>query len=214
MKKTTLSLVCVLLAAVLCLPLLTGCGKRLVMSGTRLTDKQNHVSYSDVSGTYLAKAVSSEVYATFRLNGVKKNFYTIEGLDPLEWLSSEYGELFYSGTEVLPGLGGFGAESILICTNSDIPMSLYDIQDKALVERIVLAFESGENVDISNYLHADYYSVRFSSSRYPSLYYALKMVVTDDGVFLYSRYDGIAVAMGDLFEGYVPDLYSYDEEDY
>lgn len=213
MKKKIISLMCAVLALVMLLPALSGCGKRLVMQGSRLTDKQNKVSYTDVSGVYMAKAVSNDVYATFKLNGVKKNFHTIEGLDPLEWLVSEYGELFYSGSDVMPGLSGFQPNNILICTNADIPMSLEEITDQQLIDRIVEAFENGESENYPDNPDAIVYAVRFSSEKYKQFYYALKLVISDDGVYLYSRYEGIYVNMGNLMNDYIPDLYGDMEED-
>ena len=212
-KKRALRALCVCLALLTLAASLSACGKRLVQEGTRLTDRQNHVSYTDISGVYMAKSVSSDVYATFKLNGVKKTFYAIEGMDPLEWLVSQYGELFYSGSDTLPGLTGFVPDNILVCTNADIPMTLYEIDDGTRIAMIVAAFEHGENTEIPDGVQAEYYAVRFSSPLYPSLYYALKLAVTDDAVYMFSRYDGICVNMGDLFDGYIPD-YFVDEEDY
>lgn len=212
MKKKTIPLLCACLAALMLLPTLASCSKRLVMDGAYMTDRKNKVRYRDVSGSYQAKAVSKEVYATFKLNGVKKSFYLIEGLDPLEWIASEYGELYYSGEELLPDLTGFEANEMMICTNSDVPMSLSEIKDTALISEIVARCAGAQENGLPDNADANYYGIRFSSAKYPHLYYCMKMAVCEDGVYLFNRYEGIYVNIGALLNDYVPAFYS-DPED-
>ncbi len=99
-KKTLIRAAALALALLVLMPF-CGCGNRLKFSKGGLTDTKKGITYRFVSGCYFPKAISEEVYATFKHGDVSLDYFPIEGLSPEEWLVSETGDVVYSGGDRL-----------------------------------------------------------------------------------------------------------------
>ncbi|MCQ2353736.1 MAG: hypothetical protein MJ102_01380 [Clostridia bacterium] len=208
-------LLCVVLTIVMLLTALTSCGKRLTIKGGKLTDRKLGITYTIVPNCE-PKSISNEVYATHKLNGVTTDYYTIEGFDPAEWICDEYGQVYYSGEWTCTDLRDFAPTSVLLCTNSDVSMSFAEITEAASVETIVKLVTEGKMEQYPN-VPTKFYVLRFTSEKYPALYFCMKLICTEDTVYINYRDEmngiNVCVDAGNMFDQYISENYhsAYDE---
>lgn len=214
-NNRNIRLASVLLALLMLMAVFTSCGKRLTIKGAKLTDRKLGVTYTIVPNCE-PKSVSKEVYATMKVNGVTTDYYTIEGLDPAKWICDEYGQVYYSGEWTCTDIRDFKPKSVLICTNSDISMSIAEISSAAEIDRIVKLVTEGENVSYPN-TTTNFYALRFESSEFPELYFCMKLVCNGDEVYINYRdlNNGINVCVdaGHIFDVYISSSPAGSEDD-
>jgi len=208
MKKRTL--ITIIALALVLVMLLSGCSKKLKLKNAKIVDPKTGSEYVYTNGLLIPKSVSSEVYATFKYNGVSVNYYEVEGLDPTEWLYSEIGDFIYAGSEELPCFEKFAANRMYICYNNDVMYSIADITDETMLSKVGELYLKGTRENPS-YNDSNTYKLVFESETYKNFYYVINLVVTADGYFIYSRNEGIFVNAGELFVDYV-NPYSYSED--
>ncbi len=207
-KKTLIRAAALALALLVLMPF-CGCGNRLKFSKGGLTDTKKGITYRFVSGCYFPKAISEEVYATFKHGDVSLDYFPIEGLSPEEWLVSETGDVVYSGGDRLPDLKEFGAESMLICYNSEVIISFAEITDPAFISKVIDAYYADAEPKSPNY-DSNTYRLMFSSPKYPALYYMLYLVSYEGGTLLCES-GRTGVDAGTLFDDYIEE-YVYPED--
>ncbi len=211
--NTIKRIACFALALMLALPMFTSCANTFVNNAGNMTDKKTGITYTYVyTSVYQPIAVSTESYIIWKHNNVKINYYPIEGLEPTEWLYSDYGELLCSTGEELPSLEGFGAKGAFICLEGTSAVSLFEIKDKTTVDKIVEAYTTGEREKYPSDPSGSTFSLKFISDEYPEFYYNLILIAYADSTYLYDRLNGIYVNMGDLFDEYdLYGTYGYDD---
>ena len=120
----------VLLAAALVLPvlMLAGCARKLESDGMRIIDKKTGSAYSFMPAYLEPAARSKKVYAKATLSGAEQSLYTISGLEPSEWLCTEWGDILYSGTDIIASLDTFEPVRAYICdTEGTVSIALVAI---------------------------------------------------------------------------------------
>ena len=120
----------VLLAVALVLPvlMLAGCARKLESEGMRIIDKKTGSAYSFMPAYLEPAARSKKVYAKATLSGAERSLYTISGLEPSEWLCTEWGDILYSGTDIIASLYTFDPVRAYICdTEGTVSIALVAI---------------------------------------------------------------------------------------
>lgn len=198
--------------ALVCLALsLTSCTNRMVMDANGLTHKKTGITYTYVMDIcYQPVEYAPEPYTTWKYNGIKVEYYAIKGLEVTEWLYCPVlGELLCSTGEELPDITGFEPEHALICIEEVNPYSIYKIEDKETIEKIIERYTDEATPSYSTILASSNYTIKFVSDKYPSFYYSMVLVADEDGVYIHDRMRDRYIDMGDLFDEY--ELYSIDE---
>lgn len=205
--------ICIALVLVMMLPMLASCANTFVNNAGNMTDKKTGITYTYVyTSVYQPVAVETESYIIWKHNDVTIDYFPIVGLEPTEWLYSEFGELLCSTGETLPSLEGFRAKSAFICLEGASAVSLYEITDKKKLEAIVERYTTGEREKYPSDPSGASFSLKFMSDEYPEFYYSLVLIAYPDSTYLYDRLNGIYVNMGDLFDEYdLFGLYGYDD---
>ena len=196
----------VLLAAALVLPvlMLAGCARKLESEGMRIIDKKTGSSYSFMPAYLEPAARSKKVYAKATLSGAEQSLYTISGLEPSEWLCTEWGDILYSGTDIIASLYTFDPVRAYICdTEGTVSIALVAItgDDVALMrDRWTGGANEGDVVGKP----VNTYVVKFESEKYPGIYYCLSLHEYADKVYFYGKYEGMRrVDATDIMEKYL-----------
>lgn len=190
-------LVFIMLAAVSC-----GAPK-LVLEDGKIFDTKTDIYYSFAPNTYEAMAIANAIYAVWEQNGVEVAYHAIEGLPTEEYLVDEYGYVICADGKELPDLGGFEPTGALVCTNTEVAVSIGEIKEKAKLNALADLYINGENVTFEN-TAVDTLSIKFTSDKYPNLYFNLSVMVEEDNsVYLWNRDNGRYVNVGDLLNQYI-----------
>lgn len=195
-------------AALLLLPALamslTSCLLQLDNDGGNLIDKKNGITYLPAPITFEPQTLATEPYAECKSLGIE--LYEIEGLPSDEWLSEPFdgiGGVYYSDKITLPTLEEFDADLMYICVEQVITVSIGTVDDKTGIDAIVDSFVSGEPTAIIQ--SGNSYKLKFSSDKYPGLYYNLIYIEGDDGEnYIYDRSTQTCVDVGDVLQTYMP----------
>ena len=211
MKKSCIRILSLVLALCALCGALTSCANKLKMKKDKFVSSKTGVEYSVVRSVYLPKSVSDEVYAVFEKNGVKIQYFEVEGLNPEEWLVSDQNDFLYAGDiKTLPSFAEFGANEMLVCHNSDVLFSFIDEKNADQIAKIVERVSTVTPIE-KNYYECNTYILAFASDKYPALYYRLKLAVTPDRTYVVDPSIGANYDVTDLFAGY-PDLVYQDDE--
>ena len=90
-----------------------------------------------------------------------------------------------------------------ICVEQVITVSIGTVDDKTGIDAIVDSFVSGEPTTIIQ--SGSSYKLKFSSDKYPGLYYNLMYIEGDDGEnYIYDRSTQTCVDVGDVLQTYMP----------
>ncbi len=191
-----LLLICIMLAAV-------ACGPKLVFEGGRILDTKTDVYYGFAPNTYEAVAIANAIYAVWEQNDVEVAYHAIEGLPTEEYLVDEYGYVICAEGKELPDLDGFEPTGALVCTNAEVAVSIGDIKDGATLSALVDLYINGKSVTFEN-TAVDTLSIKFTSEKYPHLYFSLSvMIEEDESVYLWNRDNGRYVNVGGLLDQYI-----------
>ena len=194
----------VLLFLPLMLLSLVSCTKQLYNEGGNLVDRDNGITYIPAPITFEPQTLAAEPYAECSELGIE--LYEIEGLPGDEWLSEPFdgiGGVYYSDKLTLPTLEEFDADLMYICVEQVITVSIGTVDDKAGIDAIVTSFVSGEPTTIIQ--SGNSYKLKFSSDKYPGLYYNLIYIEGDDGEnYIYDRSTQTCVDVGDVLQAYMP----------
>ncbi len=168
---------CIVLTA-----LLSSCSPKLTYKDGVYYCSKNGVSYKLADFQYLPVTIG-EKYAVLDEVGERTELFTIQGVAPERWLTTESGDLFYAATEKMPTLAEMDIDKILICKSGDAAtISLVEITNRVNVGNITIAYNQGMNIE---YPHGEEVNesliLRFTSEKYNWLYYNLTYVefVTD-----------------------------------
>ena len=181
--------------------LFTSCSPliKITYDDGRYIDKSNGITYYAAGVSYEPQAVGSK-YAKYK----KTVLHEINGLDPKLWLTESYegiGSIFYSSEITLPSLLEFEADSFAICLVGETIQSLKVSDDPADISAILDAVANGENVELPQ--SAESYHLKFTSAKYPCIFYDLLYVQNADGKgYVFDRDTKRCVEIGDVVSKY------------
>ena len=179
------------------------CSSGLVFDKGKILDSKTGIYYGYAPNTYEAIAVSNNIYSVWEQNNVEVAYHAIEGLPTDEYLVDEYGYIICAVDKVLPDLDGFAPTSALICTNTEVAVSIGEINEKAKVFALVELYMNGESVNFEN-TAIDTLEVKFISEKYPNLYFNLSVMIEEDNsVYLWNRDNGKYINVGNMLDQYV-----------
>ena len=180
------------------------CGApKLVLEDGKIFDTKTDIYYTFAPNTYEAMAIANAIYAVWEQNGVEVAYHAIEGLSTNEYLVDEYGYVICAEDKELPDLDGFEPTGALVCTNTEVAVSIGEIKEKSKLRALADLYMNGENVTFEN-TAVDTLSIKFTSEKYPHLYFNLSvMIEEDDSVYLWNRDSGRYVNVGDLLDQYI-----------
>lgn len=205
MKKITAAALAALLIAVS----LVSCSLSLVPltyvseDGT-LVNKKLGLSYAAAPGCFEAAAFGDEYAA---MKGSKMTLCSIPGLDASEWLVENAPNgaptVFVSTALTIPTLAEFEPDRLYICYDNETILAINTIDDAALINKVADAFMTRPDADYPLAGSLIVRSLKFSSSRFPGLYYSITYAVFPEGIFLYDRSSGRCVDGSGLLEDYI-----------
>ena len=206
-KKKKVKLIPLMLSAALLLSLATtlgGCARKLESQGMRLIDKKSGSAYSFLPAYLEPAARSKKVYGKATFSGADQSLYTISGLDASEWLCTEWGDILYSGTEIISTLDDFEPVRAYICdTESTISIALVEIKGDD-VDAMRDRWMNGETATETSGEPSRTYVVRFESEKYPGIYYCVSLYEYADRILFYSKYEGARrVDATDIMERFI-----------
>ena len=197
-KFITLALSIILVAVSL-----VSCSPKLVFANGKILDKSTDIYYNYAPNTYEAVAVAKAVYTYWEQNDVEVAYHAIEGLPTSEYLVDEFGYVICAEGKDLPDLSGFGARSALLCTNTEVAMSIAEITNQATISALVDIYMNAQGETFSN-TAIDTLSIKFISNDYPHLYFSLSVLIEEDSsVYLWNRDNGRYVSVGTLLDEYL-----------
>ncbi len=173
------SALAVILAALLCTLSLVSCQHTLEVGEQGIYDEKNNVHYMYAAPVY--EAVSKdEAFGTLKLNeNVSIELFTIPNTDPAQMLANEDLNILHATTVTMPTLTEMEPKTVHICIDgSDKAYELFAIDDAEDVRTLVKICEEGESL-FEHYpatTPTKNYRVRFSSEKYPGMYYTLTYV--------------------------------------
>jgi len=175
---------------------------KITFKDGKFIDKKNGVEYALAPICFEPFAVG-EPYAEYS----DKVLYDIPGLSPKEWLTEEYegiSSLYYSSSFELPDIGEFEPDSVGVCSGELITIQDFSIDDRETIDAIVNVM-SGES--ISRIAPAGYKSwhLKFTSKKYPNIYYDVLYIKSDDGNYFYNRGLKKVYDAGDIMDFHLPD---------
>lgn len=179
------------------------CSSGLVFDKGKILDSKTGIYYDYAPNTYEAIAISNAIYSVWEQNDVEVAYHAIEGLSTEEYLVDEYGYIICAEDKALPDLDGFAPTSALICTNTEVAVSIGEINEKAKVSALVELYMNGESVNFEN-TAIDTLEVKFISEKYPNLYFNLSVMIEEDNsVYLWNRDNGKYINVGDMLDEYI-----------
>ena len=132
--------------------------------------------------------------------------YPLTGAEPSRWLSEKYqgmGAVYYADGIDLPALAEFDADTVSICTESEMGVKqVRSIEMRDQVLAVIDRLENGEGAIMPT--EATVYHLKFTSATYSWLYYDILYYEADDGNYLYDRSRQMLVDAGTLLLGYLP----------
>ena len=132
--------------------------------------------------------------------------YPLTGAEPTRWLSERYqgmGAVYYAEDVELPALTEFDADTVCICTESEMGVKqVRSIEVRDQVLAVIDRLENGEGAIMPT--EAAVYHLKFTSATYSWLYYDILYYEADDGNYLYDRSRQKLVDAGTLLLGYLP----------
>ena len=198
MKKITLfyffTVVILLSLLVSCSPLI-----KITYDDGKYIDKSNDVTYYAAGVSYEPIAVGAE-YAEYKKTVLRE----IDGLDPKLWLTESYegiGSIYYSSEITLPSLSEFEPSAFIICQVSENIQALKTVEEQADINDILEAVANGEDAELPQ--SAESYHIKFTSDKYPGIYYDLLYVQITDGLgYVFDRDTKRCVEIGDTVSKY------------
>lgn len=167
------------------------------------TDSKTGVTYNTAPMCYEACAVGDR-YAAWKNDYATVDFYSIEGADPLLWLTEEGRTVFYSDKLTLPELDSMEINEVLVCVEGDKTLyAVADIFDAEHISSLISLWQTGESIDYPATTPSRSYSVKFASEKYSFMYYSLIYVEYSDGAYLYCRDTGRCVPAGNIIGDYL-----------
>lgn len=204
-KKSICRAVILCLALMITTPMiLCGCGRKLEAQGAQIYDKKSGSAYSFMPAYIEAASISKKSYAKAQLSGAYQTLYTISGLDPELWLCTEWGDILYSGSDMINTLADFEPQSAYVCdTASTQNLALLKIAGEDLTP-IIERWQNGEPTARPISDPTETYIIKFESEKYPGIYYTVSLLEYDSALYLYSKYDGArCVEATDILGDYI-----------
>ena len=192
-------------AALMCILLLCSCTNNLKYDQTQnlYIDRKTGEGYVDAPLCYEAREIGDK-YAKLRNDYTTIDFFTMEGADPLLWITEEGKTIFYNRDKVtLPDLVDMEINEIMLCVEGDTLYAVVDIVKSDHISAVIAEWESGESIEYTATTPSCHYSVKFASDKYPFMYYSLVYVEYSDGAYLYCRDTGRCVTAGEVISGYL-----------
>lgn len=169
----------------------------------RYVNNKTGAAYIDAPMYYEACEVG-EKYAVWKNDYITVDFYTIEGADPLLWLTEEGGTVFYSDKATLPELTDLNVTEVMIgVEGNDRFFTSVEVTSPEHIAALIEAWETGESIEYPAITANATYRVKFVSDNYPFLYYSLIYLEYSDGAYLYCRDNGRCVPAGSLIRQYL-----------
>jgi len=147
--------ICLLLSLALVLGF-CACSNRLhkvTYDKKNYTDTQTGAVYQSLPNCYEPRAKGEE-YASLNLSGSKQTFYEVDGLDPLQWLTTQYNDLYCSTDITLPSFSKWNASELYFCTTTTLVVAELVLRDTdsthaALIDAICEQINQGQEVHYS-----------------------------------------------------------------
>lgn len=193
--------------AAVCVVLLVSCSRVVELeyvSGSFYNDNTG-VTYAVAPMCFEPVSIASEPFGKCPQRDIE--LYPIVGLDTSLWLSEKYegiGTVYYAeGQVTLPDFEEFSADGLFICQEDIKTVGIANITEASDVDAVVEAFLNGE--DASAVRSGERFKLKFTSAKYPGLYYSLEYYESDDGEnYIFDRSAGIWRAVGDVLYKYLP----------
>lgn len=132
--------------------------------------------------------------------------YPLTGAESTRWLSEKYqgmGAVYYADGIELPVLTEFDADTVCICTESEMGVKqVRSIEVRNQVLAVIDKLENGEGAIMPT--EATVYHLKFTSATYSWLYYDILYYEAEEGNYLYDRSRQKLVDAGTLLLGYLP----------
>lgn len=168
-------------------------------------DEDTEILYRALDSAYEAGRAGNEVGRfTVEKHNYINVFYAIPDMDPTLFLTDDYGDVYYAGTEEMDA-SRWDVDTVLICRLvgelSEVK-GRFDTQNRAdLVSAVHEAWFAGEDLGSEVFLletAVACYPVKMGCAAYPNLYYAIELRVTASGsVYLTDKY-GKRVVLPDV----------------
>lgn len=162
-------------------------------------DKANDITYYAAGVSYEPIAVGKE-YAKYK----KIILHEIDGLAPKLWLTEAYqgiGSIYYSSEIALPEFTEFEPDAFLICLVSETIQNLKTVDSTNDIESIIDAYKNGSDAELP--VSAESYHLKFTSAKYPGIYYDLLYVQNPNGrCYIFDRDTKRCVEIGDTVSKY------------
>ena len=164
-------------------------------------DQKTGITYTFVTPyVYEPKRVYSDeefVYGTMDGDEV----YEIEGADTKKWLARKLPTgviTVYCATDITPPeLNEFEADSVTVYEEDVFAIEIASITDKNDVSEVVSEYCGGNEVSKPDNVKK-VYNLRFSSEKYPFLYYCVQFVEAEDGYYYCSHDNGKYYTASDI----------------
>ncbi len=204
----------IFLTALLALSIfLTSCGGLVKLTPTAdgYEDKKNDIVYHAAPAVYEPRNIGEE-YASYKSAVGEVVLYSLGELPTSEWLTEKYdgiGSIYYASNVTLPTFAEFEPNAIYVCVEEVITMHMQTIDNQAAVERVARIINESEPVDMPMG-GVNTYHLKFTSAKYPELYYNILYIIDADGSgYYYDRSTKCAYKAGDSLAGFI---YMVEEE--
>lgn len=111
---------------------------------------------------------------TMRTGSQSSVLYEIKGIDPLQWLTTEAGEVFYNKETPLPSLSDMKPVALTVSSDRYTSIELGRLDDVEKVRALSDQVAMGELVQKPLRAPSVKYTIRFESEEYPGIYYRLE----------------------------------------
>ena len=203
--RRILSVICLLLT----LLLLASCGLTIhegIGEGDAM-DKSSGTAWYHASTCYEAVELESKLGKLVVSDKESLEIYKILDMDPDQWIATEEKNVLHTSDVALPSLSDMKPTELYFYIDGSAEHKLHTISDAEDLQSIIKAYSENESVKYPAQTAYKTYRVKFNSTVYKGLYYALTYVeysedyIVDDAnygkYFLYDRFDQKFIPVGD-----------------
>lgn len=149
---------------------------------------------------------------------IEHQYYQVKGVDPLKFLCADDGTILYASDIPMPEFGTDTVSCIRVSTTSSISAILQNITEPATVKKVTDLYLHDKSYPYPATSVVGSYDLLFEFEETPGIYYSMRYLsyrsdctnIDADGKtenlgrnFLYNRYEGRFVPIGDLLEEYI-----------
>ena len=170
-------------------------------------DKSSGTAWYHASTCYEAVALEDKLGKLVVSDKESLEIYKILDMDPDQWIATEDKNVLYTSAVTLPSLSDMKPSELYFYIDGSADHKLHTISDSDTLQSIIKAYSENESFKYPAQPAYKSYRVKFNSTVYKGLYYALTYVeYSEDYIlndvnygkyFLYDRFDQKCIPVGD-----------------